>query len=159
SATSRSPRVRRERGVALAALLASITILFIGMGVAAAGWDYVKQNEDEQELLFRGMQIVKAIERLQLKNERPPSLKYLVNRKELPHLYTDPMSKGKKADENGNWRYTHGGGQQDVVNGGAPGVPGAPPPRTTRMLTEPPGMLAWLLSRPAFESVDGAITP
>src|SRR4051812_38739157 len=85
-------RLRRERGVALAALLAGVTIVLIGMGAAASSWSYVVQDNDEQELLFRGLQIVKALKRLQLLNERPPSLDYLVKKKQLRREYLDPMT-------------------------------------------------------------------
>jgi type II secretory pathway pseudopilin PulG len=118
--------VRRERGIAMAALLAGITILFIGMGAAASSWTYVVQDNEEQELLFRGLQIVKALKRLQLQNERPPTLKYLFEKKQLRQEYLDPIT-AHDPTVKGQWRYIHDGQPLDLMECGLPsGPPGTP---------------------------------
>jgi hypothetical protein len=143
NATSRSPR--RDRGVALAALLCAITVMFIGMGVAASGYSYIKQDDDEQELLFNGMQIVKALERARLKNNAPATLKGLVGTKDLRKEYPDPIG--------GKWRLIHEGQPLDVVGCGGPGVVGQPAPSVQERLSAPSGFLAYLRSSPVLATV------
>jgi hypothetical protein len=166
-------RLRRERGVALAALLAGITIMFIGMGAAASSWSYIIQDNDEQELLFRGLQIVKALKRLQLMNERPPSLDYLVKKKQLRREYLDPMTERDPAIK-GAWRYIHDGQPLDLVDcaapmnaaqpGGQPGQPGQPGQqqpgfhpqggRSGEILSPPSGLFAYLFAQPLLATAE-----
>lgn len=114
---------RSEAGASFAALMAAITIMLIGLGVAAPTWHYLAQDDREQELLFRGMQIVKAIER---SKQHPTSLKLLVDGKFLrPALWAekkqDPITKGP-------WRLIHENNPLDMVGCGGPGAPpGAQP--------------------------------
>jgi type II secretory pathway pseudopilin PulG len=98
-------RRAREGGYALAALLAAVTIMLIGLGAAAPAWKYVMKNEREEELLFRGGQIADAIARYQKRNANalPPSLDVLVKGKYLRKPWQDPMSKG------GKWRFIRQG--------------------------------------------------
>ena len=52
-----------SRGFTYLALLAAIIIIGISMGAAGKYWQNILQREKEEELLFRGDQYVKAIER------------------------------------------------------------------------------------------------
>jgi hypothetical protein len=156
--SSDGARVRRERGVVLAALLAGITIMFIGMGAAASSWSYVIQDNDEQELLFRGMQIVKGLKRLKLLNERPPSLDYLVKKKQLRREFLDPMTERDPAIK-GEWRYIHDGQPLDLVDCGQPNAVPQPQPqqpqgRTGAILSPPSGLLAYLFSQPLLTTAE-----
>jgi type II secretory pathway pseudopilin PulG len=89
-----------ESGYALVALLAAATIGAIVMATAIPSWRYVMKNEREEELLFRGDQIAKAIERFQRKrgNALPTSIDLLVKEKFLRKAYKDPMT------PDGKWR-------------------------------------------------------
>jgi hypothetical protein len=89
----------RETGAALVTLVAGMTILLIGLLVATPMYRYVIRQNDEQELVFRGFEIVKAIRTHQLKQggSVPISLKQLVGAKFLRHSYTDPIS--------GRWKF------------------------------------------------------
>jgi type II secretory pathway pseudopilin PulG len=99
-----SGRARRagsaEAGFTLVALMASVTIMMILMGVGTSSWQYVMQNEREEELLFRGGQIADAIQRYQLKHGQtpPPNLEALVKGRFLRKVYKDPMTL------KGDWR-------------------------------------------------------
>lgn len=113
-----SRRGRREAGFSLVGALAGITIMLTLMGMAMPAWKYVMQDDREEELLFRGTQIVEAIERYQKeKRALPISLDMLVKAKYLRKPYKDPMTK------DGKWRFL---GQGEVGPRGArPGVPGS----------------------------------
>lgn len=113
---------RSERGYALAALLATITVMMILMAAAVPSWKYVVKNEKEEELIFRGGQIADAIRRFQAKNGNalPASLDVLVKGKFLRKAYTDPMVK------DGKWRLIRQG-EPIPAAGGAPRAPGASP--------------------------------
>jgi type II secretory pathway pseudopilin PulG len=97
--------VCREAGYALVALLAAITVMMIAMAAALPSWRYVMKNEREEELLFRGEQIAKGIERCQAKMKIvPTSIDMLLKNKCLRKAYKDPMT----AD--GKWRLLPPGG-------------------------------------------------
>jgi len=100
----RAPR-RSERGVSLVALMVAITLMMIAMAIMLPAWSYVTKNEREQELLFRGEQIARAIERYKAKNGNtlPTSLEMLVKGRYLRKLYKDPMV------PDGKWRLMHPG--------------------------------------------------
>jgi type II secretory pathway pseudopilin PulG len=118
----------REAGFSLVAAAASITIMLLLMGLAMPSWKYVMQNAREEELIFRGTQIVEAIERYQKKhgNAAPISLEVLVKGKFLRKEYKDPMT------EKGEWRYLRPG-EAVVQPPGAGGSarPGRPTPAAT----------------------------
>jgi type II secretory pathway pseudopilin PulG len=113
-------------------LVAAITIMLIGMAVAVPSWQYVMQDDKEQELLFRGGQIADAIQAYQ-KSPRsggglPVSLEVLVKGKFLRKAYKDPMT----AD--GEWRFIRqvqptgvGGVRPPSLPGGGPRVPSPSP--------------------------------
>jgi type II secretory pathway pseudopilin PulG len=111
---------RSDSGFSLVALVASITVMLILMGMAVPTWRYVMKNDREEELYFRGDQIARAIERYQRKNGNalPVSMEVLVKGHYLRKAYVDPMT------ENGKWRIVHPG--EAVLPG--PGQPGAPRP-------------------------------
>ncbi|MBN2371126.1 MAG: hypothetical protein JXO72_11640 [Vicinamibacteria bacterium] len=89
----------RERGVALVALVAAMTIGLIYLMTILPSLRYVAKNEREKELLFRGTQIADAIVRFQGKfGAPPPSLEALVKQKCLRKDFKDPM------DPKGEWR-------------------------------------------------------
>jgi type II secretory pathway pseudopilin PulG len=124
---------RSEAGFSLVAVSASIAIMMLMMGMAVPSWKYVMQNAREEELIFRGTQIVEAIERYQKKhgNAPPVSLEMLVKGKFLRKEYKDPMT------EKGQWRFIRPG--EAVISppgagggtGAGAGRPGRPTPRAT----------------------------
>lgn len=118
---------RGERGYALAALLAAVTILLLGLGVAAPSWRYVMQDDREEELIFRGTQIADAVARYQKKNANalPASLEVLVKGKFLRKEWKDPFAK------DGKWRFIRQGEGVGPIR-----PPGSPQTPTT---TRPPG--------------------
>jgi type II secretory pathway pseudopilin PulG len=110
---SRTPD-RREAGFSLVGAMAGIAIMFTLMAMAMPAWKYVMQDTREEELIFRGTQIVEAIERYQKeKRALPVSFDVLVKGKFLRKAYADPMT------QDGKWRLIHPG------EGALPGSPGA----------------------------------
>lgn len=99
------------------ALIAMLAIMTVALMMALPAWKYLQQDDDEQELIFRGRQISAAISRFQRKNGNafPPSLEVLVQGKFLRKAYADPMTK------DGRWRILRPG-----EGGVAPGTPGGP---------------------------------
>lgn len=98
--------MKNQKGFTLAFIV--ITLLFIGAGMAAVGkiWSTIMQREREEELLFRGDQIRKAIESYynDSKNCRHPAMyptsledllkdkRCLTLQRHLRKLYKDPMT-------------------------------------------------------------------
>lgn len=124
-------RSSAEAGFTLVALMASLAILMVLMGVGARSWRYVMQNEREEELIFRGGQIADAIQRYQAKhgNAPPPSLEVLVKGRFLRKLYKDPMT------SKGEWRLIRQGESLTPVPGPSPSggpSPGPSMPPVTR---------------------------
>ncbi|HVR69569.1 MAG TPA: type II secretion system protein [Vicinamibacteria bacterium] len=113
-----------EAGFSLVAAAASITIMLVLMGVAMPSWRYVMQNAREEELLFRGTQIVEAIERYQKKHGSAPpvSLEMLVKGKFLRKEYKDPMT------QKGEWRFIRPGEAIVQPPGAGEVRPGRPTP-------------------------------
>jgi type II secretory pathway pseudopilin PulG len=94
--------------------VAGITIMLTLMAMAMPAWRYVMQDSREEELIFRGTQIVEAVERYQKeKGSLPVSFDLLVKGKYLRKAYADPMS------QDGKWRIIHPG------EGMMPGRPAA----------------------------------
>lgn len=101
-----SSMLMSEKGFTLAFVV--ITLLFVGVGMATVGkiWSKAVQREKEEELLFRGDQIRKAIEsyyndskNCRHPNMYPSSLEDLLKDKRclsvqrhLRKLYKDPMT-------------------------------------------------------------------
>lgn len=117
-----------QGGFSLVAVAASITVMLLLMGMAMPTWRYVMRNAREEELIFRGTQIVEAIERYQKKhgNAAPVSLEVLVKGKFLRKLYKDPMT------PKGTWRFIRPGEvQAPPAAAGARGRTGMPTPAPT----------------------------
>jgi type II secretory pathway pseudopilin PulG len=114
--------------VALAGLLASLTIMLIGLSMAAPGWHYVVKDSKEQELLFRGLQIVRAVREQQKKYGALGTLDNMVAAKRLrKSAIKDPMH------PQGKWKVIQQGipetdcGQPVHINPNPGGVPGGGP--------------------------------
>jgi type II secretory pathway pseudopilin PulG len=104
-----------QGGFSLVAVAASITVMLLLMGMAMPTWKYVMRNAREEELIFRGTQIVEAIERYQKKhgNSPPVSLDVMVKGKFLRKAYKDPMT------PKGEWRFIRPGEVQAPSAAGA----------------------------------------
>jgi len=100
------------QGFTYISALVFVTVVGIGLSTAGGFWSTVVKREREQELLFRGDQIVRAIDSYyrQTPGNRPPeypkSLKDLMKdtrypavRRHLRRAYPNPLSK------EGNWEY------------------------------------------------------
>ncbi|HEX9902370.1 MAG TPA: hypothetical protein VGB72_05865 [Acidobacteriota bacterium] len=81
-------------GYALIMLLLIVTVLSIGLMAALPVWRTQIQREKEEELIFRGRQIVEAVRLYQAKNpgRYPRSLQELYEKRFLRRLYKDPMT-------------------------------------------------------------------
>ncbi len=126
-----------ERGYALAALLAAITIMMIALAAALPSWKYVVKNEREEELLFRGGQIADAIKIYQRKrgNALPTSIDLLVKEKCLRKAYKDPMTK------DGKWRLLRPGEVAFALPGQQrPGARPSPSPSPGAGTSRPGGL-------------------
>lgn len=123
---------RAERGYALAALLATVTMMMVAMAAAVPSWKYVVKNDREEELIFRGGQIADAIRRFQAKNGNalPGSLDVLVRGKYLRKAYADPMTK------DGKWRLVR---QGEGLPASGPRPPGSPSPSPSPSASPRPG--------------------
>ena len=87
---------RSERGYAMAALLVTLGVMSVILGMAMPVWRTVMQREKEEELVFRGRQYARAIQLYQRKFAAayPASVDILVEQRFLRKKYTDPMTKG-----------------------------------------------------------------
>src|SRR5512145_1661076 len=120
-----------ERGVSLVSVLAALTIMAIMMSAAVPFWQYVMKDAREEELLFRGEQAARGIEKYQKKHGStlPPNLEILVQQRFLRKAaYKEPLAK------DGKWRLVRAG--EPLL---PPGVPGGVPP--TRQRTPPSTMV------------------
>ena len=61
-----------EGGYAMAALLVMLAVMTVLMSVAMPVWRHEAQREKEEELVFRGLQYVRAIRLYQAKNQNLP---------------------------------------------------------------------------------------
>jgi type II secretory pathway pseudopilin PulG len=111
---------KEQDGFSVVMLVAVIAIMLIGMAAAVPSWQYVMQDDREQELIFRGGQIADAIQAYQQKNGNalPASLEVLVKGRFLRKPYKDPMT----AD--GQWRFIRQGEPTSPGGVRPPGVPG-----------------------------------
>ena len=75
--------------------------MMIIMSLGVPAWRYVMQNAREEELIFRGSQIVDAIKRYQKRhgNALPVSARRFVEGRFLRKAYKDPMTPP------GEWRF------------------------------------------------------
>ena len=79
----------------MAALLVSLAVIGVIMGMAMPVWRTVVQREREEELIFRGRQYARAIQLFQRKyaNAYPANVDLLVEQRFLRKKYKDPVSK------------------------------------------------------------------
>ena len=91
----RTAALRRDRGYAMAALLVTLAVMSVILGVAMPVWRTVVQREKEEELIFRGRQYARAIALYQRKYAAsyPASLDVLIDGKFLRKKFKDPMTK------------------------------------------------------------------
>ena len=116
---------RHERGYAMAALLVSLAVIGVILGVAMPVWRTVVQREKEEELIFRGRQYARAIQLFQRKyaNAYPPNVDVLVEQRFLRKKYKDPVSK----DGEFQLLYQAALAQRPGGGGGQAGAPQANP--------------------------------
>lgn len=81
--------LRSAAGFTYIAALVLVIVMGIMLGVVGQTWTQIMKREREQELIFRGTQIVQAIRRW--RKPRPPHNQPLPLR-ELEHLLKDPAS-------------------------------------------------------------------
>jgi len=145
----KGPASGSQAGFTLVALMASITVMLIVMTAGARSWSYVMKDAREEELIFRGTQIVDAIERFQKKNggAMPVSIDVLVQGRFLRKAYTDPMTR------DGKWRLVHQG--ELVAPGGA--APGPSPSPSGRPTPSPLPTPSARTGGPAAETFGGFI--
>jgi type II secretory pathway pseudopilin PulG len=91
----RSVSSRGERGYAMAALLVTLGVMSVIIGMAMPVWRTVVQREKEEELIFRGRQYARAVQLYQRKFAAayPASIDLLVEQKFLRKKYKDPMTR------------------------------------------------------------------
>jgi type II secretory pathway pseudopilin PulG len=92
----RSAQGGGDGGYAMAALLVTLAVMSVILGMALPVWRTVVQREKEEELIFRGRQYARAIQLYQRKYAAayPASIDVLVEQKFLRKKYKDPMTKG-----------------------------------------------------------------
>jgi type II secretory pathway pseudopilin PulG len=90
-------RRRCDAGYAMAALLVGMAVMAVMASVAMPAWRALVQRENEEELVFRGQQYVRAIRLFQRKyaNAFPPSLDLLIDQRFLRKKYKDPVNKNE----------------------------------------------------------------
>lgn len=83
-----------RRGTTLIILLVIMTVMAIGLMAAVPLWRTEVQREKEEELIFRGRQVVEAVRLYQAKHpgRYPSSLEELFRERCLRRLYQDPMT-------------------------------------------------------------------
>jgi type II secretory pathway pseudopilin PulG len=91
---------RRERGTTIVLLLVIVAIISVGLLAALPVWETQVRRESEEELIFRGEQIVNAVRLYTKKNpgQFPASLEDLYKKRFLRRLYKDPMTRDGKWD-------------------------------------------------------------
>jgi len=89
-----------ERGYTILMLLVAASVLAVGILVAVPVLQTQIQRENEEELIFRGLQYVEAIRLYQTKNpgQFPRTLDELYKKRYLRRLFRDPMTKDGKWD-------------------------------------------------------------
>lgn len=120
-----------EAGMSMVALFAAMSIMFIMMGAAVPAWRYVMKDAREEELLFRGDQIVRGIQCYNEKVKGPVvNLEVMVQQKCLRKAYKDPFAK------DGKWRFIRPGEQ--ALPPGVPGPGGGILTPATTLAAQPP---------------------
>ena len=121
------------RGYAMAALLVSIAVLSVMLGVAMPVWRQYARREKEAELVFRGEQYARAIALFQRKfaGTFPPSIDLLIEQKFLRKRYRDPMT------EDGEFQVLYQVSASQQPARGATGQAGQPS-RPAAVIPQPP---------------------
>ncbi|HSA92567.1 MAG TPA: hypothetical protein VLE48_06100 [Terriglobales bacterium] len=156
---TRSTQASSERGYAMLAILLALMLMLLAMAVSAPVIAQQIKRDREEEMIRRGRQYVRAIQRYVRKFGRyPAKMEDLENTNNLRFLrrrYKDPMT------ESGEWRIIHfgearpragqpfGGGQAQA---GQAVLPGARPAGGT---SEQPGSATRPAGRPAGDSLSG----
>ena len=82
-----------ERGYAMAALLVTMAVMAVLMSAALPVWRHEAQREKETELVWRGLQYVRAIRLFQAKTGGlPPNIDVLLQGRFLRKKYKDPIT-------------------------------------------------------------------
>jgi type II secretory pathway pseudopilin PulG len=90
----------RQSGYTIVLVLVLIAVLTVGLLAAVPVWETQVRRESEEELIFRGTQIVDAIKLYQKKfpGQFPASLEDLYKKRFLRRLYRDPMTRDGRWD-------------------------------------------------------------
>lgn len=120
------------RGSLLLAMLVTMTIGSIVLAIASTEWSFIIRREKEKELIFRGVQIARAIDSWQGPGKPPPTNLEMMTKPPRPVLrreYSDPMTArhdddGELVEGTGEWGYIGMGGPTPP-RGGTSG-PGRP---------------------------------
>src|SRR5688500_6333072 len=85
---------RQDAGYAMAALLVAMSVMSIMLSVAMPTWSHMIRREKEEELIFRGEQYARAINKYQRKfaNQSPANLDVLIKERMLRKKFRDPLS-------------------------------------------------------------------
>jgi type II secretory pathway pseudopilin PulG len=109
----------------MAALLVMVAVLTILMSAAMPVWRRETQREKEEELVFRGLQYVRAIRLYQAKTQSfPPSIDVLVQGRYLRKKYKDPITNDDFVP------LSAAGGAAGQIGQPAPGGPSSPSGRS-----------------------------
>ena len=83
-----------RRGATLIMLLVILSVMAVGLLAAVPLWQTQVQREKEEELIFRGRQVVEAVRLFLTRHpgQYPESLKELYENRCLRRLYPDPMT-------------------------------------------------------------------
>jgi type II secretory pathway pseudopilin PulG len=90
----------RQSGYTIVLVLVLVAVLTVGLLAAIPVWETQVRRESEEELIFRGTQIVEAIRLYQKKfpGQIPASLEELYKKHFLRRLYRDPMTRDGRWD-------------------------------------------------------------
>jgi type II secretory pathway pseudopilin PulG len=85
----------RQSGFTIVLVLVLVAVLTAGLLAAIPVWETQVRRESEEELIFRGTQIVEAVRLYQKKfpGQIPASLEELYKKRFLRRLYRDPMTR------------------------------------------------------------------
>lgn len=87
-------KFRSDAGYAMAVLIVGMSVAAIMMTMAMPVYKQMAQREKEEELVFRGLQYVRALRLFSAKyaNAAPPSIDVLVEQRFLRRKYKDPIT-------------------------------------------------------------------
>jgi type II secretory pathway pseudopilin PulG len=115
----------------MAALLVGLSVMAIMLSVAMPTWSHMIRREKEEELIFRGTQYARAINKYQQQfaNASPPSLDVLIEQRLLRKKFRDPLSPNKDGEFqllylNSQGTGARGGGVGTGTGGRSTGVGG-----------------------------------